>query len=111
MLMGGRFSPLPPSKVGRYLLPVKSLAHMGVGAPPQTLPRLLCGGPALAHVVHKCVEERAGVVGPWGRLRMVLDREDRPFPVAQSLDRLVVQIDVSHLERRSSRNPVLVAAD
>src|SRR4051812_30805466 len=44
-------------------------------------------------------------------LRMVLNREDREFPVAKPLHRTVIQVDVSHLQRGRARNGLLCSLD
>src|SRR3954462_190283 len=43
------------------------------------------------HRFHELVEERTGVMGPGGRLGMILNGENRLGPVPQSLDRPIVQ--------------------
>src|SRR6478609_10241794 len=46
-----------------------------------------------------------GVMGPWGGLRMVLDREYRESTVPQPLYRAVIEVPVGHLQIGGSGDP------
>ena len=46
---------------------------------------------------------------PWSGLRMVLDGEQRKLAMANSLDGSIVQVDVSHLERRCAGDAATLA--
>ena len=45
-----------------------------------------------------------GVMRPWRGLRMVLDRENRVFPVLDTLYGLVVEVQMGHFERFRPRD-------
>ena len=51
------------------------------------------------------------VVGPWGGLGMVLDRENRVFPVLDPFHGAVVEVEVRHFERFRTRNACRLAPD
>lgn len=48
-------------------------------------------------------------MGPWSGLRMVLDGEQRKLAMSNSLDGSIVQVDVSHLERRCAGDAATLA--
>src|SRR5579883_1253943 len=99
-------APATKSKLWRYLLHVKSLAHSSslltaAGWPirPRRVARGRSGDRAAPHLGEKGVEEPSGIVRARGRLGMVLHTKDRKLSMPQPLDRAVVQVDVRHLQR------------
>jgi hypothetical protein len=61
--------------------------------------------------VKEAVEHRSAVMRARRCLGMVLDREDGLRAMLEPFDGTVVEVDMSHLELRSARNPLFFASN
>ena len=62
-----------------------------------------------SHGSNKCVKEVAGVMGPRTRLGVVLNRENRLFPVTEARHGAVIEMPMGHFPTRSLQRFLLDA--
>ena len=68
-------------------------------------------GSAIPDRFHELTEQRPSVVRPWSRFWVILHGKNRQLPVPNSLDGVVIEVNVRHLEPGRSRDTLFPALD